>query len=261
MAAAVVLCSVVSHGQPELLRALLSDLDRLELPITCKFIVTENTRNRDAIDIARGSRLFARGCLNVIANEDMLGFGANHNQAFRRAGALFADFQAQVFVVLNPDLRLNSDVISVLASALLSNSKIGVLAPEVFTPDGVIDDSARYTPTFARLLAKLLFNERGQFPRNPHLAYNPDWMAGMFLAFNAACFVRLGGFDERYFLYYEDADICLRAKALGYEVVVEPACQVVHDAQRESHRDLKRFAMHLMSMCRFLITQLFRTSK
>lgn len=246
-----ILCSIVSHAQPKLLARLLADLEALELGDNVRFVITENTVSSESIAIAERSRLANAGRLKTIQNQAHLGFGANHNQAFQRASVLFPDFTPQAYIVLNPDLRIAQDVINALGSRIAADPSIGILAPEVFTSEGVLDDSARYTPSVRRIVRKALFNDRGMFPRTADQPYEPDIISGMCLAFNPQCFRMLRGFDEAYFMYYEDADICLRTRASGFRVVMEPALSVVHDAQRQSHRDLRMTMVHLKSMARF----------
>jgi GT2 family glycosyltransferase len=79
-----------------------------------------------------------------------------------------------------------------------------------------------------------------------------DWAAGMFLLFDSAAYRSVGGFDERYFMYLEDADICHRLWAKGRRVIAAPSVSVVHDAQRASRRSLKHMRWHGASMARFL---------
>jgi hypothetical protein len=85
----------------------------------------------------------------------------------------------------------------------------------------------------------------------------PDWVGGMAMLFPRAVFERLGGFDSRYFMYYEDVDICARTWLLGYHVIQCPMAKVVHDAQRSSHRSFKYLRWHLTSMCRFFLSPVY----
>jgi GT2 family glycosyltransferase len=74
----------------------------------------------------------------------------------------------------------------------------------------------------------------------------------MFMLFRREVFERAGGFDERYFLYYEDVDLCRRLAALGYRVELVPAARVVYDARRRSRgRDFRHALWHLASMLRY----------
>jgi N-acetylglucosaminyl-diphospho-decaprenol L-rhamnosyltransferase len=82
----------------------------------------------------------------------------------------------------------------------------------------------------------------------------PDWVGGMFMFFPSAVYKQVNGFDERYFLYYEDVDLCARLTNLGFKVVFCPASKVIHLAQRTSHKSIKYLRWHLSSMLRFFMT-------
>jgi GT2 family glycosyltransferase len=77
----------------------------------------------------------------------------------------------------------------------------------------------------------------------------------MFMLFRADAFRAAGGFDEAYFLYYEDANICWRLGAAGKRVLFEPRTEVVHDARRRSRRDPAHARHHLASALRFFLTR------
>ena len=82
-------------------------------------------------------------------------------------------------------------------------------------------------------------------------SFHPEWVAGMFMLFRSQDFARLGGFDEAFFLYYEDVDICVRAWKQGMKIVACPQVSVVHDARRDSHRSARHIRWHLASMVRY----------
>jgi N-acetylglucosaminyl-diphospho-decaprenol L-rhamnosyltransferase len=76
----------------------------------------------------------------------------------------------------------------------------------------------------------------------------------MFMLFKADAYRNLGGFDERYYMYYEDVDICTRAWSTGLSVLACNTIKVVHDAQRASHQNPQHLIWHLRSMARYLVT-------
>ena len=242
--------SIISHNQAGLLSDLLGDLDKLTFQRPVFFIITENSADPTALTIARASKLFKNGFMQCVHNPQPQGFGANHNQAFKLAAE-----RADVFFVLNPDLRVNEDIFSGLSESLTSDATIGIIAPEVVSPSGHLEDNARYFPSIARIVRKLLFRDRGLFPKHPTQVYFPDWMAGMCMGFTKRAYKELKGFDERYFMYYEDADICRRAHALKYRPAVNPSHTVIHAAQRTSHRNFNLLLRHLASMFRFLASK------
>ena len=90
----------------------------------------------------------------------------------------------------------------------------------------------------------LLFADRG--------ATQADWLAGMFMLFRSDAYRTVGGFDEAYFLYYEDVDLCHRLRASGASVMFEPGAEVVHDARRASRRNPRLAMHHLAGIFRFL---------
>jgi hypothetical protein len=76
----------------------------------------------------------------------------------------------------------------------------------------------------------------------------------MFMLFPARVYAAVGGFDERYFLYYEDVDLCCRLRLAGHEVFLAPEAVAVHDGRRDSHRRPGYFLRHLQSMARFFLS-------
>src|SRR5690606_33557130 len=101
------------------------------------------------------------------------------------------------------------------------------------------------------LLLKLLGVSKGTFQYAiGDEPFFPHWVAGMFMLFESHAFANLQGFDERFFLYYEDVDICARIWETGSKLVVCPKVSVVHDAQRDSHRKMKYLYWHISSMLR-----------
>ncbi len=229
--------SVVSHGQGRLVAGLLEDLARC--PNVSAVILT---RNIPEDDIPCPEQLRPR--LRVICNKHPLGFGANHNQAFGFC-------ETSLFAVLNPDIRLVDDPFPQLVLAL-ETSHGGVIAPAVRYPDGGLEDSARHFPTLPNLLRKLMGLGDGRVKVEGTAPQDVDWTAGMFLLFPASVFGELGGFDEGFFLYYEDVDICTRLWKSGRRVILHPGVTVIHAAQRTSRRKLRYMKWHLTSMARYL---------
>jgi GT2 family glycosyltransferase len=82
-------------------------------------------------------------------------------------------------------------------------------------------------------------------------AVEVDWIAGMFMLFRSDTYRALGGFDETYFLYYEDVDLCHRLRKTGKSVIYNPAAEIVHDARRASRKDPRLAYRHLCSALRY----------
>lgn len=237
----LVTVSVVSHGQNRLVNALLGDL-RTRCGGVVALVLTENIADREPLRVEGWP-----GGVERIANEWVRGFGANHNAAFQRC-------RTPYFCVVNPDVRLPEDPFPALV-ACLEAPRAAVAGPLVRNPAGEVEDSARRFPTAASLLRKAL---RGG--TNPDYAVDcgplvVDWIAGMFMLFRAEAFRGVGGFDEAYFMYYEDVDLCRRLGRAGREVIYNPRAQIVHDARRGSRRNVRLASYHATSALRFLLTR------
>lgn len=235
---AQVTVSIVSHGHGGMVEVLLQDL--VACPEAVRIVLTLNVPEAD-IRVPEG--LAER--VVVLRNPSPKGFGANHNAAFRHCST-------PCFCVLNPDVRLQGNPFPVLLAALDGGAALS--APLVLSPAGEVEDSARKFPTIRRLFAKLMGWSDGRHDQaTPGDAFRPDWLAGMFMVFAADAFVALKGFDEGYFLYYEDVDICTRLWRSGRSLVVCPQVSVVHAAQRASRRNLRFMKWHLASMARYFL--------
>jgi GT2 family glycosyltransferase len=236
MSDAALCLSIVSHGHARLVADLLGDLARVASRF--RVVLTLNVPETLAFDPA--ALAFP---LQITRNARPRGFGANHNAAFAACGG------AEYFAVLNPDLRLAEDPFPPLL-ARFADPEVAAVAPLVVAPDGSVEDSARPFPTPWSILRKAA-GERMARRSPPAAPFRPDWIAGMFMLFRREAFGQAGGFDERYFLYYEDVDLCARLAKSGLHVEVQPSAKVVHDARRTSHHDLRHMLWHLSSMTRF----------
>jgi len=236
--------SIVSHLQGTMVKALLQDLDRFCRGYPLEVILTLNLPELLEFDLSGFH-------FPVVLQRNSIpkGFGANHNQAFGMASG-------DLFCVLNPDIRVSADPFPSLI-ACLSDPTVGVIAPLVLSAEGAVEDSARRFPTPLKILCKALGGCKGiDYPITSHELL-PDWVGGMFLLFRRTVYQQMGGFDQRYFLYYEDVDLCARLFLSGYKVVLSPRAQVAHHAQRASRRRVQYFLWHLQSMIRFFLSPVF----
>ncbi|MEO6421665.1 MAG: glycosyltransferase family 2 protein [Candidatus Nitrotoga sp.] len=236
--------SIVSHAQIHLIECLLQDINCHCSDLLIELILTINLN--ETLPFTLDNFSFP---IKVIRNPIPMGFSTNHNQAFTYAAGRF-------FCVMNPDVRLNENPFKALL-ACLQDSKVGVAAPLVLSTSGTIEDSARRFPTPLKIFCKALGGCKGSdYPVTVTRIF-PDWVGGMFMLFPRDVFKKLGGFDQRYFLYYEDVDLCARLRLKGYEVAMCPEAKVIHLARRSSHHSFKYLNWHLQSMMRFFCSSLF----
>jgi N-acetylglucosaminyl-diphospho-decaprenol L-rhamnosyltransferase len=239
--------SVVSHGHRAHLNDLLADLNRLAPVSGLKVVLTLNIPEPEP-----AAREYPRLRLAFIRNRIPKGFGANHNAAFASCCT------TPWFAVLNPDLRLPSDPFAALLARLDRASRIGAVSPKVLNSIGVQEDHVRRNLSLLSLLRRRRGVSEPVDARIP--ASKPNefyWLAGMFLLFSSEAYRDVGGFDERFYLYCEDYDICARLYSAGYALHLVPEASVIHDAQRDSHRSMKHLRWHLSSLARVWSSRAF----
>lgn len=229
----MITASIVSHGHGDMVADLAGDL--LECAEVTAIIITQNIPER--VEYPADPRL------NIRCNKAPCGYGANQNAAFAGAATAF-------FCVLNPDIRLSGNPFPALLTEL-QDEQVAASAPVIITPAGEIEDSARKFPTAASLLGKAAGIGKGTYT-NADERGKPDWLAGMFLLLRTSAFRAVRGFDEEYFLYYEDVDLCWRLRRGGYRLCQVQEVKAIHDARRASRRDWQHARWHLASMARFL---------
>lgn len=228
--------SIVSHGHGAMVERLIGDL--LDCRSVGRVVVTLNIPEILALDVLNER-------VTVLKNVDPKGFAANHNAAF-------ALCETPLFCPLNPDIKVNGDPFEVLVERLADVPDAALVAPLIVTPDGKHEDNFRRFPTLWSLAKKAVMGQRGAYSISPGSGeFFPEWAAGMFMLFRSSAYRELRGFDEAYYLYYEDVDICVRAWRSGMKVMGCPEVAVVHDARRESRRNLQFMRWHGESMLRY----------
>lgn len=232
--------SIVSHGHRVHVANLLQHLARLGRS-DFEVILTLNLPEPVELD---GLPFPVR----LIQNPTPKGFGANHNAAFLESVGAY-------FVILNPDIELPEDPFEPLLE-LAQRDSLNICAPVILDAEGRVEDSARNFPTpyslFKRLLCRLLGRPIiADTLRQDEDTLLPDWVAGMFVMVPRDLYQRLGGFNDAYFLYFEDVDFGARARLAGCHILVCKHARVIHKAQRDSHRRLRFMWWHVQSAAKF----------
>jgi N-acetylglucosaminyl-diphospho-decaprenol L-rhamnosyltransferase len=172
----------------------------------------------------------------VIANDTNAGFGAAINQAARATGA-------RLLWLLNPDCEVVPGAFATLTATLEQHPECAIAAPQLLNADGTVQASARGEPSawtglFGRhtLLTRFFPSStvaRRNLPAADLVASGVDsapvdWVMGAAMLIRREAFDLVGGFDERYFLYWEDADLCRRLRERGWTTRYVPRARVVH---------------------------------
>ncbi len=174
---------------------------------------------------------------------DNRGFAAGINLAAAQSRAPF-------LLLLNPDTIVEGPVVRTLEAWLASHPDAGVAGPRVLNADGTVQPSARRFPGVTTLLGGRTTWLSRRFPKNWLSARNllaadaqapvdVDWLSGACLMTRRDVFDAVGGFDELFFLYWEDADYCRRVAEAGYRRVYVPAGPVRHVGGASAQHDLE----------------------
>jgi N-acetylglucosaminyl-diphospho-decaprenol L-rhamnosyltransferase len=230
--------SVVSHGHSALVQRLVEQLAVLVIKsaIDINLVITNNLPRSNSLSgqFRLNQYPFA---ITFLLNDAPLGFGANHNQAFRHCSSDF-------FCVLNPDIELTNDAFTALVNTF-TDSKTGLTYP-------VQIDGGNVSLDFERELVRPISVAQRHIIKG---LYHSDlkkpvhWVSGAFMMFKSSVFRELSGFDERYFMYCEDVDICLRLQLAGYKLARADAT-VIHHTQRQTLKNPQHLAWHIRSLLR-----------
>lgn len=218
--------SIVSHGQQALVAPLLRQLEQHCANCIDKVVLTINLPEPDLV-AGKPSQL----AIQTIRNAKPQGFGANHNAAF-------AECDTEWFLVLNPDIRTDSNVLAALLAVAKADS--GLLTPRILEPGKSIPEAHRALLTPCEILLR---NRAGYTAPT-----TPLWVPGMFMLFRSSAFRKIQGFDPRFFMYGEDFDVCARLRLAGWQIQVAEDMLVRHEAQRASRRRGRHLLWHCTSL-------------
>jgi N-acetylglucosaminyl-diphospho-decaprenol L-rhamnosyltransferase len=214
---------LVSYNSAERLREAVGPLTAID---GVRVFVTDNASSDDP------AAVLADLPVDFVALDENVGFGAGCNAGWRRGDAPHVLF-------LNPDAAIDEGSLRALAGVLDRNARVGLVAPRILEPDGSLAFSQRRFPRLRSTYARALFLHRifaraawaDELVRDPS-AYerpsSPDWVSGACMLVRRSVLEETGGFDERFFLYCEDKDLCRRIRAAGYEVRYEPGATARH---------------------------------
>jgi hypothetical protein len=183
------------------------------------------------------------------------GFGAGVNAAARET--------TDHLLLLNPDCELTAPVVQPLLAVLVAEPRAGIVGGLVRESDGRVQASARRFPDVTTGLAGRTSWLTRVWPGNPLSRRNlradagdgvrpVDWVSGALMLIRRETFDAVGGFDERFFLYWEDADLCRRAALQGWTTWYAPVTEVIHRTARASrHAPLRSLAAFHVSAFRY----------
>lgn len=218
--------------------------------LSFKLFVVDNCSTDNTVEII--TRSFPQ--VSVFSNDKNLGFGAAHNLVL---DLLDSDYH----FVINPDIIMNTDTIQQLCDYLQGHDDTVMITPKILYKNGDEQFLPKRRPKIKYLLGgriPFLSKYRKEYTRQDELFSQPadiDFCTGCFFAIRTECFINLNGFDPNFFMFFEDADLTLRAKQFG-RVVFYPHCTVTHLWERASAKSIKYLMIHICSMLKFFIKYL-----
>jgi N-acetylglucosaminyl-diphospho-decaprenol L-rhamnosyltransferase len=241
--------SIVSHGHFELIKEL-GVLATIVKDNRFKIFLTDNI----------GEPKFQEWCekysISYTKNRHKLGFGSNNNLNFVQADKILQT-NFEYFIVLNPDLIVDAETLYKLKQNSRNfSAPVSTINLFLDREMSISEDSIRRFPTEFTMIKSLFF--RGASTKISKSSIDSpveiDWCAGCLMGFTPDHYRALSGFDEKYFMYCEDIDICYRSsKLFGKRVVYFPDLKGVHLADRRSRNIFSlHFYWHLVSALRFL---------
>ncbi|MEA3398757.1 MAG: glycosyltransferase family 2 protein [Patescibacteria group bacterium] len=176
--------------------------------------------------------------IKFIQNDKNLGMGAGNNVGVRQA-------QGKYIVIMNPDTISFGDTFSLLHGYMENNSAAGVAGPLQFSPDKTIQASCFRWPGLMAPVYRRTFIGKYKFAQKDLDSYlmkdfdhkserTVDWLLGSFLFIRSKALDKIGLFDDRFFMYLEDTDLCRRFWQNGWQVIYYPAAKIIHNHLRES---------------------------
>lgn len=227
--------SVVAYNQRADLERLLPTLRVATSRLDAEVVIVENRSTDGTAELLAGI-----GGIEVISNRKRTGYGGNHNLVIRRArGAYIA--------IMNADMIVDAGVFVLLKEFMDANPGVGIVTPKVLNEDGTVQGLNKRLPTlwdlflrrFAPRFVQRRFQRRLDFYEMRDVGYEEvcdvPFVSGAFMFARTRLLQDLGGFDERYFLYFEDVDLCRRV-ARTHRTSYFPGATVVHAWKRASHR-------------------------
>ncbi|MCX5786131.1 MAG: glycosyltransferase family 2 protein [Elusimicrobia bacterium] len=193
--------------------------------------------------------------ISVVENHDAAGYGENHNINLKRSAGRY-------FVIMNSDMTVRPDTFALLRDFMDANPDVGAACPKVLNPDGSIQGLNKLHPTVWDLFLRRFMPRpfKKYFKRRmdafemrdvgySHSYYVPS-VSGCFMFCRAGLLKKLGGFDEKYFLYFEDTDLC-RSIQKTHRTMYLPEAEVTHFWARSAHVSFRAMVRFIHSTFRY----------
>lgn len=191
----------------------------------CEVIVVDNASGDGSVTMMRGKYPKTK----LIASKINLGFGKANNLGAKAA-------KGEIVFFLNSDTIVNKGSLKKMVRFFQDKPNAGIVGPKVLLEDGGVQPfSFGDDPTLISLILEK-FNHRKPQARTKRV----DWVTGAALAIRRELFEKIGGFDENIFMYFEDSDLCIRARKTGAQIYLFTGSSIIHFGGKSAGSDRKQ---------------------
>jgi len=218
----------------------------LNTPIEKKLFLIDNSPTN------RLGELLIHKDIEYIFMGTNIGFGNAHNFVIEKLNSTY-------HLILNPDIEFTPELPLQLIEEIKQHKRVSFITPKVIFPNKEIQYVCRKHPTFLDLINRKLKVSKSKIFENEYRnqdlgkPFYPDFIHGCFMLFKTDEFKKLRGFDDRFFLYLEDADICRTIYKAGNRILFYPEVEVIHHLQKGSSKRVKLFFRHLSSAIKYFL--------
>jgi GT2 family glycosyltransferase len=244
--------SIVTYNSKHIFKVLDNLKEELKSDPEFRVVIFDNDSNEDYKSQLKGYEDFA----DITFYHENNGFGFGHNYNLMNAPEKY-------FLIFNPDIVLERKNLIQMLEQMEKDETISLLVPKVLNHDGttqhlirdrvsVFDYALRFIPFKT---VKKLFNQRlasyecRDLPDDRMVDVRIG--SGAFMLIRGENFKSIGGFDDRYFMYFEDYDLCLELEKRNKRVVYTPFSTVIHYYERGAHKNSKLFKIFMQSLVKF----------
>lgn len=247
---------IVSYNNvSDVIKAVESIEQYTDIAIKKVVYIIDNADNEDDFQILR-----KYSDVTYIKTGKNLGFGGGHNY-------ILQDIDSEYHAIVNPDIILHEDSFGIILNYMRKDASVGICVPKLVDEKGNFLYVYRREITFFDMLVRFFFKKLFKKRYLYHVMSDADYTKpfqvpfaqGSFMIIRADLFKELNGFDERYFMYMEDADLCKRVNEIS-KVMYIPDTVVTHKWEKGSSKNGKLFKIHLKSMIAYFKKWGFRWS-
>jgi GT2 family glycosyltransferase len=197
--------------------------------------------------------------IEYVFSERNIGFGSGHNSILDKLTK-----ESEYHLILNPDVVFHPKILHKLTEELKKHKDVSMIAPKVVYQDNSLQYTARKYPSVLELGCRFLgifknYTIKKEY-KNQDLekAFFPEFIHGNFMLFKTEDLLALNGFDNRYFLYMEDVDICKKIDQSGKSKLYYPEVEIIHAFKKGSSKNLKLFFIHISSIVKYFMKWNFK---